>query len=270
MGGGSHWAGSEKQTLPALFVSRVVDFAAMRKTPIALTFAAVLAVISLSLIPYNREPESANIQVKVSTLTFAEELSRLDSVEQANKTAKVVASDNRGSATCFPIAVVGDLVAWLTCAHVVLQQPDFVILPNGDVMPIVKMAHHSTRDVGVIWTRTNPHVPVVPVPLATSIPTPGTRALHSGYPGGHVLWFSEGLLGSANEDGDIWASVPFYYGCSGGPVLVDGEAVGIAMAVFLHDGGFATVPITTITSVVPIVSVRDWIDEVLAAGANPK
>lgn len=186
------------------------------------------------------------------------------SIEQAEKAAQAQNAD--GGGTCFPIAVIDGRVAWLTCAHVVLQEPTHINLRNGDRMPIIGSAMHPTRDAGIVWTMANPAAPVVPVPLADRLPRIGSVAVHAGYPGNSPLWLSTGLVGTMDEDGDLWSSVPIYFGCSGGPVIVDGEAVGIAMAVAQHAfGPGLRVPLTSFSCFVPVASVRDWIDETLKA-----
>jgi hypothetical protein len=115
-----------------------------------------------------------------------------------------------------------------------------------------------------LWTYSNPAAPIEPVPLSDTLPVLGQEAWHAGYPPRLGLWLSWGLIGSEDEDGAFWSSVPLFHGSSGGPIIVDGLASGIAMGI-LTSGDRPRIPLTSISCIVPIASVRDWIDASLAA-----
>jgi hypothetical protein len=190
------------------------------------------------------------------------------SVDQALKTAKVIG--DAGSGSCAPVFCHGGVVGWLTCAHVVDLEPDVVELPNGDRMPILSLARHPDVDVGIVWTRANPALPIEEIPLGP-MPKPGTRILLAGYPAELTsVWLAEGLQGvRSGGEGWVWCSVPIWYGCSGGPVLVDGKLVGVAEGIYRNykkDG--ASIP--TISAIAPIESFRDWLQEQTACAANVK
>jgi hypothetical protein len=188
------------------------------------------------------------------------------SVEQALKTAKV--SGEAGTGSCSPIFSYGGVVGWLTCAHVVDIEPDTVVLPNGDRRPILMMARHPDIDVGIVWTRANPALPVDPIPMGPQ-PAPGTRILLAGYPAElTTVWMSEGLQGvRANGEGWVWCSAPIWYGCSGGPVLVDGKLVGVAEGIYrAYKRDNEAVP--TCSAIAPIESFRDWLQEQAACAVN--
>lgn len=208
----------------------------------------VLALIATTLLLTHRPAEPiALVEVRMS------------SVEQAMKTAKVVLPE--GTATCFPIAERFGCVAWLTCGHVVEALPEFVQLPNGDQVPVLLAEKHPKFDVGLLWTGAILPAGTGPIPLRESAVPIGTLALHAGYPAGLGLWMSQGLIG-APDDGHSWTSVPIYYGCSGGPVIVDGQVVGVGMGVFID--GFRRQVVSNITAVVMVVQFRDWLNEALA------
>jgi hypothetical protein len=191
-------------------------------------------------------------------------------MEQALKTAKL--DKEKSSGTCFPVAVRDGMVAWLSNRHVVedrFWRPEAkaVELANGDRLPVRLVVLHPSLDLALVWTAMNPQQPIVPIPLAPADAVTGDFALLAGYPGDAGLWISAGFVASASGDGQRWSSVPIFYGCSGGPVLVNGYVVGVARAIHV-DAEHGPVP--TISAFVPVGSFRDWLTRVTTAGANLK
>ncbi len=185
------------------------------------------------------------------------------SIEQGMKTAKVVIGDDEAEASCFPVQERGGLTAFLTCRHVVEgTPPSAIVLPNGNRFPIIFFEAHPARDVAVIWVRSDPARPVVCLPLAARDTRLGDYVTLAGYPVDRGLWLSQGLVGSRDSDGDIWCSVPIYYGCSGGPVLLNGEVVGIGAGVYVDK--YRRQIVSTISMIVPVASFRGWLSEILA------
>jgi S1-C subfamily serine protease len=219
------------------------------RTRIALTFAALLSLVLLIVVRPLDEPV-----VRMPT-----------SIEQARKTTFVLLAED-GQASCSPIMNSGGVVAWLTCRHVVEAQPQSLKLADGTVVAITGTAVHPTRDVGVIWTA---WVPVVPIPLGVDA-APGTEAVHAGFPAALGLWLSQGLVGSPDADGDVWSSVPAFYGCSGGPVIADGRIVGVVMGIYSGSNGMFSIPVGTMSCVVPADSFRDWLRDSLSRGPSAK
>lgn len=197
----------------------------------------------------------------------------LTPIQQALKAAEL--DKDSGSGSCFPVVVRDGMVGWLTNHHVVaspfwLMAPEtkVVVTPNGDRLPVHVTVIHPSRDVALVWTAMNPANPIEPLPLAASDAEPGDFAILAGYPAEAGLWISAGFVAGLDKDGDRWSSVPIYYGCSGGPVLVNGRVVGVARAVHVdeHRGQV----ISTISAFVPLGSFRDWLEQVTTAGANLK
>lgn len=183
------------------------------------------------------------------------------SVEQALKTS-FVRCPEEGQASCFPIGSRFGMTAWLTAAHVVDAAPEAIRF-DGRELRILKTERHPSRDVGLLWTDL---VDVEALPLADEDAPAGAEAVHAGFPAGRGLWVSQGLLGSVDSDGDTLTSVPMFYGCSGGPVIVDGELVGICTSIYV--AGFYAVP--TISFIAPVSSFRDWLAESLAHDQSPR
>jgi hypothetical protein len=254
----------DEQGVTGPFSFPVVEFSAMR-TPTALTILAIASVVFLSLLP---TPEPTPVRVIETKLVIVPAPPNV-SLLQARKTSRVVLPED-GHGSCFPIANAHGCVAWLTCAHVIDTVPASVLLPNGDSMPVLKSMRHPSRDVGVIWTAANPSLVIEPVPLAFHEPELGSDAWHAGYPIHLGLWLSHGLIGSPDKDGDVWTSVPLFYGCSGGPIIVDGFAVGVGMGLFAGTQGPISVPISNISCIVPVVQVRDWIEQTLSLDPRAK
>jgi hypothetical protein len=185
-------------------------------------------------------------------------------IEQAMKTS--IADCEQGHGSCFPVAEFNGVVAWVTCRHITDEGPTTVDLPNGDSMPVVFCEHHPDLDIGIIWTRANPARPISPIPLGHD-PLPGTEAILAGYPADTSLWLSKGLMGVHGRESDpgvVWCSVPIYYGCSGGPVIVDGQLVGVGMGIYVDQR--RKFPISTISAIVAVDSFRDWLQERIARG----
>lgn len=197
----------------------------------------------------------------------------LTPIQQALKAAEL--DKDSGSGTCFPVVVRDGMVGWLTNHHVVASpfwlmasETKAVVTPNGDRLPVHLTVIHPSLDVALVWTAMNPANPIEPLPLAAQDAVPGDFAILAGYPADAGLWISAGFVAGLDKEGDRWSSVPIYYGCSGGPVLVNGLVVGVARAVHIdeHRGQV----ISTISAFVPLGSFRDWLTLVSTAGANVK
>ena len=190
-------------------------------------------------------------------------------VELALRTAAIICMGD-DVASCFPVAAVGreGCVAFLTAKHCVEPEPEGVRLLSGDQMPVVACDSHPTLDVGLIWARANPHLPLAPLKLADQNPLIGTEALLAGYPQECGLWLSRGLIGSPDSRGWHWASIPIYFGCSGGPVLVDGRVVGIGKGIEIDQ--YRRQCVSTLSCIILVDSFRDWVREKIAQGPNVK
>jgi S1-C subfamily serine protease len=190
------------------------------------------------------------------------------SIQQALKAARVMDGE-QGLGSCSPIAVVGGRIVWLTCHHVVDDVvPSVVKLRNGDTLPVLGVATHPSADAAVLWTTSNPALPIEPIEVG-DMARIGTDILTAGYPRRiHCLYLSRGVIGGKDEDDQLWTSAPIYFGCSGGPVLADGKLVGLNHGLYrdLRTGDL----IVTMSTIVPIESFRDWLKEQTACAANVK
>jgi len=192
------------------------------------------------------------------------------SIEQALKTSEVIDTDGDGIGSCFPVAEQFGCVAMLTCAHVAgcVPPPASVKMPNGDQAPVVAVVLNEQTDVALIWVRANPHLRVSLLPLATANPPRGAEAVLGGYPLDCGLWLSQGLIGSPLPPGMCWTSVPIYYGCSGGPMVVNGRVVGIARGILVDYNRQQRV--STLSHIVLVDSFRDWLKESLSFDPSAK
>lgn len=181
------------------------------------------------------------------------------SIEQALKAARVMDGE-RGLGSCSPVAVIGTRIAWLTCQHVVADEvPSVVKLRNGDTLPILGVMSHPDADVALLWTTSNPALPIIPLEIGDRA-VAGVDILSAGFPRRiSCLWMSRGVIGDKDEDGNLWTSAPLYFGCSGGPILADGKIVGLCKGLYRdHRTGDL---IETMSIIVPVESFRDWLRE---------
>jgi len=193
------------------------------------------------------------------------------SVELAVNVAEAIDMDDDGVGSCFPIAERFGLVAFLTCAHVAECDIEVVAMSNGDRAPVVARIVNDEIDVGLIWTRPNPHLKPTLLPLAEKNPPRGSEIILSGYPLECGLWASQGLLGSLDPKagaGISWSSAPIYYGCSGGPVLAAGRVIGVARGIQVDH--YRMQIVSTLSQVVMIDSFRDWIQKTLSVDPGVK
>lgn len=217
--------------------------------PVVALFSFLFAVIVTQFIAANY---SAQTQIAAPT-----------SIEEAFKTAIVLDGDGDGLGSCFPIAKKFGCVALISCKHVIVDPtPVAVLLPNGDVAPIISMVANLDVDIAVIWIRANPHLSIAPLQLSDTPPSPGTQAILAGYPISQDLWISQGLVPRRSIRGDgWWTSIPIYYGCSGGPVIADGRVIGVASGIMVDRNREQSV--SSISYVITIDSFREWLRVVL-------
>jgi hypothetical protein len=193
------------------------------------------------------------------------------SIELALTVAEAVDTDAAGVGSCFAIQERFGLVAFLTCAHVAECDIEVVAMANGDRAPVVARIVNDEIDVGLIWTRPNPHLKPTLLPLAEKNPPRGSEITLSGYPLECGLWASQGLLGSPDPKagaGISWSSAPIYYGCSGGPVLAAGRVIGVARGIQVDH--YRMQIVSTLSQVVMIDSFRDWIQKTLSVDPGVK
>src|SRR5262245_9694010 len=128
------------------------------------------------------------------------------SIQQALKTARVMDGE-RGLGSCAPVAVVGGRIAWVTCKHVIDDEvPSVALLRNGATLPVLGTAEHPSADAALLWTTSNPALPIVPLSLAEQAVI-GTDILTAGYPRRIAcLMMSRGLIGGVDEDGCQWTT----------------------------------------------------------------
>lgn len=185
-------------------------------------------------------------------------------VEQCLKAAEVIDLDGDGIGTCWPVAVKDGCVAFVSCQHVAECDVNRIKMPNGDIAPVVSSICNEDVDVAVIWARANPHLPVTVIPMAEKFPERGAKGMLSGYPLDCGLWMSEGFIASKDAAGVQWTSIPIYYGCSGGPVVVNGEAVGLARGIEVDP--YRRQIVSTLSQIVRVDSFRDWVREIVLLG----
>ena len=193
------------------------------------------------------------------------------SIELALTVAEAVDTDGDGIGSCFAIQERFGFVAFLTCAHVAECDIEVVAMSNGDRAPVVARVVNDQIDVGLIWTRPNPHLKSTLLPLAEKNPPRGAEIILSGYPCACGLWASQGLLGSPDAKagaGISWSSAPIYYGCSGGPVLFKGRVIGVARGIQVDH--YRRQIVSTLSQVVMIDSFRDWIQKTLTVDPGVK
>lgn len=262
------WAGisgpvaCERATGPFSF--SVVEFTVMKNRSLSTWPLTAGLVVAVSLLVVQVFLASRMDQIPPPTEVI---VAPPTSLEQALKTSRVVLPRN-GCASCFPVAEKFGCVALLTARHVVEGDPFAVDLANGDRMPIVAVVRHPTRDVALIWVRANPGRSVAPLTISDTDAPIGSLAMLAGFPAGIGLWLSQGLIGSPDFEGEVWSSVPIYYGCSGGPVIVDGKVVGVGRGVLLDRGSGQA--ISTISLIVPICAFRGWLTESLSRDPGVK
>lgn len=219
------------------------------RTRVALSLVALLSLLGLFLLRETSVPAS-----------------KATSIEQVMKTTLVVLAED-GQASCSPIGGGFGCTAWLTCAHVVDALPQSILLADGTTVPVIASLKHPTRDVGLIWTTAQN---VWQIPLADQDAKSGSQAVHAGFPVHLGLWIAAGFIGSPDADGDVWTSVPAFYGCSGGPVIVDGRVAGVVRGIYTGSSGPFTIPIGTMSCIVPVDSFRDWLAESLSRDPRAK
>jgi S1-C subfamily serine protease len=180
-------------------------------------------------------------------------------VQTAKKVWKLSTSSGSGSA--FPIFCAWDPVVkkyrtvFLTAAHCARASGLYTVenlngTTYGRGFPV---ATHATVDLGLISFFTKEPIPVVT--YTTSAPHLGETIYTAGWPLGHHLHMTKGLMSSIANSG----SAPVIFGNSGGAVIdTRGRVVGVAVSI--SDGGYGG-PVPHMMFFVPITQERiEWME----------
>lgn len=133
----------------------------------------------------------------------------------------------RGYGSSFCVRVADGKTWLLTARHVVEGVPRMAVVFGRKAYPAVVESVHPLGDMALV--RVDAEFGMVPLPLASSLPAPGSRVIVLGCPGGRPFEprATEGFLGWM--PGTMSAAVA--PGSSGGPVLHGGRVFGLSVQI---------------------------------------